>query len=221
MIKIQNYDKEKQKLVLVTDMGVGLANAIRRGVLEIPTMAVDEVEISQNDSALYDEILAHRIGLVPIKSDKITKETKFKLKEKGPKIVYSTDMSPSIGVDYKIPLVILDEGQEIQLVADAKLGTGIEHVKYSPGTIYYKHNVEDKFLDFVEIDRDGNVKYEEGELQEKKVPEDVINEIKKLKKVNELLLSVECWGQIDVKRIFLESISALDKGLNELSKAIK
>ena len=70
MIKTKNLDKEKQKLSFVTDMSTSLANAIRRSVLEIPVMAIDEVEIVKNDSALYDEIIAHRIGLIPIKTEK-------------------------------------------------------------------------------------------------------------------------------------------------------
>ena len=59
----------------MTDMPVSLANAIRRSVLEIPIMAIDNVEISKNDSALYDEIIAHRLGLIPIKTSKTIKQT--------------------------------------------------------------------------------------------------------------------------------------------------
>ena len=68
MIKTINYDK--QKINFTTDMQINLANAIRRSVLEIPVMAIDEVEIIKNDSALYDENIAHRIGLIPIKTEK-------------------------------------------------------------------------------------------------------------------------------------------------------
>ena len=74
MIKIKDYDKKQGKLSFVTDMSISLANAIRRSVLEIPIMAIDEVEIVKNDSALYDEILAHRIGLIPLKTDKSINE---------------------------------------------------------------------------------------------------------------------------------------------------
>ena len=220
MIKIQNYDKETGKLNLITDMSISLANAIRRSVLEIPTMAIDEVEISQNDSALYDEVLAHRMGLIPIKTDKVSsKEIKFKLKAVGPKIVYSTDISPSVGVDYKLPLTILDEGQELQAVATAKLGKGIEHIKHSPGLAYYRYNVDENLIDFITIE-EGKVGYNENELKEK-CSEDQINKIKKLNKVDELLFNVESWGQIEVKKIFLDAVEILDKNLSELNKAVK
>jgi len=172
MITIQEQTKDKLKLSLITDMSTTLANAIRRSALEIPIMAVDEIDIVKNDSALYDEMVAHRIGLIPIKTDKTTKETKFKLKETGPKTVYSTDMKPSIGTDYKIPIVILDKEQELEMVADARLGKGIEHIKYSPGLIYFKHNLDTDVLDFVHVDELGKIDYDEEEMDIKNLSED-------------------------------------------------
>ena len=59
-----------QKLVLRIPANEPLANAIRRSVAEIPVLAVDEVEIFKNDSALYDEMIAHRVGLIPLKTEK-------------------------------------------------------------------------------------------------------------------------------------------------------
>ena len=221
MIKIQDYNKEEQKLQFVTDMPISLANAIRRSALEIPIMAIDEVEIVKNDSALYDEIIAHRLGLVPIKTNKTSKETKFKLTGKGPKTVYSDEIRPTIGTDYKLPIIILDEGQEIELVATAKLGRGIDHIKHSPGLIFYRHNADEELLDFVNIDEEGKVSYSEDELKEKGVSQDTVNKIKRLSKVNELKFTIESWGQIEVKKIFTEAVDVLDKNLSELNKAVK
>ena len=220
MIKIKNYDKKQGKISFTTDMSVNLANAIRRGVLEIPIIAIDEVEIIKNDSALYDEILAHRVGLIPIKTG-LSKETKFKLKEKGPKIVYSDDLKPGVGVDYKLPILILDEEQEVELVANAKLGKGIEHLKYSPGLIFYKHNLDPEVIDFVMVDAEGKASYNEEEFKEKVLSEEQINKIKKVKEVNELVFNIESWGQIEVKEIFSKAIDVLDKNLQELNKLIK
>ena len=225
MIKIQNYDKEKQKIELISDMSISMANAIRRSVLEIPTMAIDEVEIAQNDSALFDEILAHRIGLIPIKTNKVSgKELKFKLQKSGPGTVYSTDFSPSTGVDYKLPLVILDDEQGLELVATAKLGKGVEHIKYSPGLIYYKHHLngkEEKMLDYVTIDENGKVIFDEEELKSAGVTDDQIKEIKKLDKIEEIKMVIESWGQMDVKEVFEKSIEVLEENLEELNKAVK
>lgn len=221
MIKIQNYNKEEQKLSLITDMPTSLANAIRRSVLEIPIMAIDEVEIFKNDSALYDEIIAHRLGLIPIKTAKTIKETKFKLKETGPKTVYSTDLSPNVGTEYKLPIVILDNEQEIEVVATARLGKGIEHIKHSPGLIFYKHNLDSDVLDFVKIDESGKISFNEEELRQKGASEDQINKIKKIKESKELLINIESWKQIGAKEIFSEAIEALSKNLQELDKKIK
>jgi DNA-directed RNA polymerase subunit D len=220
MIKITNYDKENQKISFVADMTISLANAIRRSALEIPVLAIDEVEISQNDSALYDEILAHRLGLAPIKTDETSKEGKLKLKEAGPKTVYSTDLKPDTGVKYKLPIVILGKDQEVEVVANTRFGKGIEHIKYSPGLIYYKHNIDEDTLDLINIDEDGNVSYNEEELKEKQVPKEVIEKIKKLSKIEELKFTVESWGQIEVKKIFPKAIEALDENLSELNKSI-
>jgi len=202
MIKIKNQEG-KQKISFITDMPISLANAIRRSVLEIPILAIDEVEIMKNDSALFDEVLAHRIGLVPIKSD--LKEQKFKLKKQGPGIVYSGDLKPSIETIDNLPIVILEEGQEIEINAYAKLGKGIEHIKYSPGLAYYKHNLDEKDLDFASIEN-GNIN------SEKDIKE---------KKCEEIIFNIESWGQIDCKKIFLEAINVLDKNLSELNKSIK
>ncbi|RKP24343.1 DNA-directed RNA polymerase [Syncephalis pseudoplumigaleata] len=47
-----------------------IANAIRRILMaEIPTMAIETVFMMQNTSVIHDEVLAHRLGLIPIKVD--------------------------------------------------------------------------------------------------------------------------------------------------------
>ncbi len=221
MIKIQEQEKNKLKISFVSDMNISLANAIRRSVLEIPIMAIDEVEIVKNDSALYDEVIAHRIGLIPIKTEKSIKETKFKLVEKGPKTVYSSDIKPSIGLDYKIPIVILDNEQEVEMVAEARLGKGIEHIKYSPGLAYFRHNIDPELLDFVYVDENGKTSFDEEEMDVKKLSDEQKNKIKKLKDVDEIVFSIESWGQIPVKDIFLRAIEALDENLEELDKLVK
>ncbi|CAI0464035.1 unnamed protein product [Linum tenue] len=47
-----------------------LANAFRRILIsEVPTMAIEKVLIAYNTSVVQDEVLAHRLGLVPLKAD--------------------------------------------------------------------------------------------------------------------------------------------------------
>jgi len=47
-----------------------LANAFRRILLaEVPSMAIEKVHIYQNTSIMQDEVLSHRLGLIPLKAD--------------------------------------------------------------------------------------------------------------------------------------------------------
>jgi DNA-directed RNA polymerase alpha subunit len=220
MIKTINYDKEKQKINFTTDMQINLANAIRRSVLEIPIMAIDEVEITKNDSALYDEILAHRIGLIPIKTG-ANKEIKFKLQVKGPKMVVSGDFKPSTDAEDNLLIVLLDKDQELEVVGEARLGKGIDHIKYSPGLMYYKHSLDEELLDYLHISEDGKADYDEEEMKNKGLSEDKISKIKSFKEALELEFGIESWGQIEVKDIFIKAVDVLSDNLKELDKAVK
>src|SRR3989344_4817009 len=134
------------KLVLRLTISESLANAVRRSLSEVPTLAIDEVEIFSNDSALYDEMLALRLGLVPLKTERgMSQKTKIDLKltKKGPCTVYAEDLRGQAEVVYpKIPITILGEGHKLELVATAILGKGIEHAKYLPGLCYYRNILE-------------------------------------------------------------------------------
>ena len=53
---------------------LSVANALRRIIIgEIPTMAIEIVEVADNTSALNDEFIAHRLGLVPLNSESVHK----------------------------------------------------------------------------------------------------------------------------------------------------
>ena len=52
------------------DTTPSFANTLRRVVTEdVPTMAIEDVEFRKNNSILYDEIISHRLGLIPLTTD--------------------------------------------------------------------------------------------------------------------------------------------------------
>lgn len=64
-----------------------IANAFRRILLaEVPTMAVEKVFVYNNTSIVQDEILAHRLGLIPIRADPRLFEYKNQGDEEGTEI---------------------------------------------------------------------------------------------------------------------------------------
>ena len=67
-MEIKILNKTQDKLVFtVNGINSTLANTLRRLMaVEVPVLAIDLVEFTKNSSALYDEIIAHRLGLVPL-----------------------------------------------------------------------------------------------------------------------------------------------------------
>jgi len=255
MIKIIEKDKEKQKISFITDMSESLANAIRRTALEIPILAIDEVEFFKNDSALYDEFIAHRLGLTPLVTEKTFTEREkcsckgkgcskcrvdLKIKAKGPCTVYSKSLKSRAKPVYeKIPIVVLNEGQELELVARARLGKGIEHSKFSPGLVYHRNlaKIEIKDCDgckkCVEACPQKILKIEKGKVEVYDIHKCDLCEVCveickrhgknaiKISKDDTLVFSIESWGQIKAGEIFTKAIANLNENLKELGKKIK
>ena len=65
-ISIEEVTDEQIKFTL-TQTDPSIANALRRVMMaEVPTMAIDKVEILQNTTVLHDDFLAHRLGMIPL-----------------------------------------------------------------------------------------------------------------------------------------------------------
>lgn len=155
------FEKDTKLVFEIEGINEAEANTIRRILIsEIPVMAIHEVEFTKNDSALYDEIIAHRLGLIPIKTDlnsyelkenpeetpkkAIEKfETTLSLSAKGPKTVYAEELIPKdpniIPVLPKTPIVKLIDDQELQLTATVQLGLAKNHAKYQAGVAHYTY----------------------------------------------------------------------------------
>src|SRR3989338_6359599 len=70
-IEIDILKNTNEKLVfIIKDINPAVTNSLRRTMSsEVPVMAIEEVNFLKNNSALFDEIIAHRLGLIPLKTD--------------------------------------------------------------------------------------------------------------------------------------------------------
>lgn len=228
-------EKTDEKMTFVLNVGTSLANAIRRSTKEIPIIAIEECDIYKNDSALYDEIIAHRLGLVPLHNQKMkegqTIEMKFKVKGDGSE-VFSKELGEMV-VYPDMPIVFIDEGQTIEVVARARIGTGKEHAKFIPGLVYYKNLAKikispegEKHSELAELypsvfEFDGKLKVKNAsacDLDSEDMKEFPGVEIELS---DELVFSIESWGQIKAEEIFIEACKALKGNLSEVLKVIK
>lgn len=139
-----------------------IANAIRRTIIsDLPTLAIENVRIIENTSSLYDEIIAHRLGQIPIKTDlglfNFTESCRCKgegcpsctlelsLKAKGKNEFQSIYSNSLKSKDSKIKpiedilILRLGKGQEVSIEAEAILGTGKDHAKWQPAVVGYKY----------------------------------------------------------------------------------
>jgi len=70
--EVENLRVDQNGVMYMTVNGTEISamNALRRvAIAEVPTMAIDMVAISANTSVISDEMLAHRLGLVPLTAD--------------------------------------------------------------------------------------------------------------------------------------------------------
>lgn len=144
---------------LIKDSDFPTVNTLRRLIInEVPTLAIEDVTFQKNSSALYDEFIAHRLGLIVLKTDlkSYTMPNKckckgkgcahcqlwFSLKAQGPKTVYAEELvskDPKVKPVFpKTPIVKLLKKQVLEFEAIAVLGIGKDHMKFSPGLAFYQ-----------------------------------------------------------------------------------
>lgn len=159
-MNVSNVKREGNRLTFtVTGITHQMANALRRIIIsEVSVMAIERVTFYDNSSILADEILAHRLGLMPLKTDlaayNFVSECTCKgkgcgkciatltLDLKGPKTVHASDMKSKkhkvVPVYGDTLLMKLTEHQSVKLEAHAQLGTGRDHIKWQAGLASYE-----------------------------------------------------------------------------------
>ena len=196
-MSLQIINQGEQKIsVKLQGMPLQYANALRRICLNgVPIFAIDTVDILENSSILADEGIAHRLGLIPLKTELSAIETSgdsdriMLTLDSGDSIETRTIFSGEIEsqddtikpISEKIPIVTLAPNQRIKFEAHARLGRGIEHAKWNSSNI----------ATLTETDKD-----------------------------DEHILTVETTGALEPKDIFLASINELSNRLDKFKETV-
>lgn len=158
---LEIISKDDKKIsVKLKGIPLQYANALRRVCLNgVPVFAIDTVDILENSSVLPDEGLAHRLGLIPLKTDlkRFNEPSRCECKSEAgcsnckvmlvlesgdtdaTRTVYSSELTseddsikPIAG---NIPIVQLAPGQKVKVECYARLGRGSEHAKWNSSNI--------------------------------------------------------------------------------------
>ena len=151
---------DRKIVVKLKGIPIQYANALRRICLTgVPVFAIDDVVIIENSSVLADEGIAHRLAMMPLKTDltRFVEPSNCDCKsemgcphcrvmlmiDSGSSDTTRTITSAEITseddvvkpVSDSIPIVELAPGQKIKLEAYARLGRGTEHAKWNSATV--------------------------------------------------------------------------------------
>lgn len=158
---LEVISKDNQKIALkLKGVPLQYANALRRVCLNgVPVFAIDTVDVIENSSVLPDEGLAHRLGLIPLKTDlsRFNEPSKCDCQsetgcsnckvmlvlDSGDSDVTRTVLSNELSSEDdsitptsdKIPIVELAPGQRIKVECYARLGRGTEHAKWNAANV--------------------------------------------------------------------------------------
>ncbi|MBO3802814.1 MAG: DNA-directed RNA polymerase subunit D [Candidatus Brockarchaeota archaeon] len=157
--------KEDDIVFRISGVTPAFVNSLRRTILcDVPILAIHEVMFFENESPMHDEIVAHRLGLIPLTTPP-GKYVSPELCDCGSELgcakcrvsllldvtgtenrsttVYSSDLKsedPEVQpVSAKIPITKLGPKKRLKLEAYARLGVGSAHAKWQPAaTVSYK-----------------------------------------------------------------------------------
>ena len=140
----------------ISGVGSTFANSLRRIALNsVDCFAIDKVTFYENTSSMFDEYIAHRVGLIPIITPEgydEKDEILFHLEAEGPRTIYSKDLEETdkkVKVANKdIPIIKLSEGQKLRIDCKAILGNSMKSSKFQPGLVTFTSNEDDSEFEF-------------------------------------------------------------------------
>ena len=141
--------EDRSARFVVRGLTPALANGVRRAIIaDVPTFSIDDVRFVENSSVMFDEMIALRLGLIPLTTPlddfEIGDTVTVALDIEGPATAYSGDIESADAMvepaDENIPIVELKEGHRLEFEADAVLETGKEHAKQQGGVaVGFRH----------------------------------------------------------------------------------
>jgi hypothetical protein len=117
---------------------VSTKNVVRQALLSrLPRHAIDKVTFRSNTSNMHDEALALRLGLLPVVVEDGSEEVSIRLDVSGPctvrarHLILPFGISIAAGFEDSILCHLVHPRQRVALEAWIRIGTGVEHAKFS------------------------------------------------------------------------------------------
>jgi DNA-directed RNA polymerase subunit D len=179
-------NEEERIVIKFSNVPRQYVNAIRRlSISEVPTLAIDDVVILENSSVMHDEAIAHRLGLIPLRTDldrfvmphdcdckstlgcskcRVLLVLDSEANEKT-KVVTSGELLSEDElvkpVSNDIPIVVLAPSQKLKFEAYARLGVGKDHAKWQPTSAAIVKDGKDEDESVLTIETNGALTAEE------------------------------------------------------------
>ena len=152
---VEVVEKSDERIVIrFNNIPRQYVNSLRRlAISEVPTLAIDDVVILENSSVMHDEAVAHRLGLIPLRTEpgrfvlphecdckstlgcskcRVLLVLDSEANEKtlvvtSGELVSEDELVKPVSKD--IPIIVLAPNQKLKFEAYARLGTGKDHAK--------------------------------------------------------------------------------------------
>ncbi len=184
---VEVVEKSNERIVVrFSNIPRQYVNSLRRlAISEVPTLAIDDVVVLENSSVMHDEAVAHRLGLIPLRTDpgRFVMPTECDCKstlgcskcrvllvpdavanEKtmvvtSGELVSEDEMVKPVSKD--IPIIVLAPNQKLKFEAYARLGIGKDHAKWQPTSAAVVKDDKDKEEIILVLESNGALTAEE------------------------------------------------------------